>query len=243
MKKTGTCGCPFFFVLTRIILTVKTPSISSRRTLLLALLCALLAHAGLLLWRGWTGRSVVPVQRLSVQLVNATAAPVAATAMTPAPNVVPDAPQKKQQSQPVSRTTPVVAPTLLATNGDASAHINSSAPVTVKNALDGEAKAVGGQTSAPQGGTTEPARILFAPKPPLPDSARQRGETGTVVLRIQITEQGVATVSVQQSSGSARLDEAARSTAQQSWRFAPARQDGRKVEGEIIQPVEFRLTD
>ncbi|MDR3425999.1 energy transducer TonB [Silvimonas sp.] len=101
------------------------------------------------------------------------------------------------------------------------------------------AGATNGTTSA-----TQSIRILQAPKPITPESARQRGEEGVVMLRIHVTAQGVADdVRVQQSSGSRRLDEAARTTVQQQWRFAPAERHGIKIAAETIQQIEFRLSD
>ncbi|GGP27694.1 energy transducer TonB [Silvimonas amylolytica] len=100
-----------------------------------------------------------------------------------------------------------------------------------------------GTTQTRASDTNEPIRIISAPKPPLPDAARRRGEAGTVVLRIRVNELGAADVTIEQSSGSPRLDASARNTVQQSWRFSPAVHDGRRAAAEIIQPVEFRLTD
>ncbi|GGP23449.1 hypothetical protein GCM10010970_34490 [Silvimonas iriomotensis] len=220
--------------------------------MLLALLCALLAHGCLLLWRGLVGQGVVPAERMTVHLAQApgkpavapSAAPTAAPAMPPA-KPAPPKPSPKNQSAPLVQAAPQSRPQPQATpaipqGGQTTAAEAVTAQTATAGSAHGNAEAPG--ETAPTG-PTESARIVYSPKPPLPDAARRRGETGTVVLRIRVNEQGVADVGVLQSSGSARLDESARSTAQQTWRFVPATRDGRKVAGEIVQPVEFRLTD
>ncbi len=70
----------------------------------------------------------------------------------------------------------------------------------------------------------------FRNRPPIyPDDAANRGEHGSVLLIIHVSEAGVAVaVDVVESSGVASLDRAA-STAVEKWRFHPALQEGRAV--------------
>ncbi|WP_184102671.1 energy transducer TonB [Silvimonas terrae] len=233
----------------RIILTVKTPFSSSRRTLLLALLCALLAHGCLLLWRGWLARGVPPAAVVSVRLVNTSEAAVTATpAVQAAPAPTHQAPKPPGAHPPAlatPRQAPATNPTLSAsaTTGDAPASAPTEHGDHGAGTLNSAAAASGNPAGNAEPGPDKPARILASPQPALPEAARKRGETGTVILRIRVNEQGGAQVNVAQTSGSVRLDDAARMTVEQSWRFAPAMQAGHRVAGEIIQPVEFRLTD
>jgi protein TonB len=85
------------------------------------------------------------------------------------------------------------------------------------------------------------AAYLRAPPPRYPASARRKGEEGTVVLKVHVTADGVASsVGLEKSSGSAALDEAARE-AVKGWLFAPARRGAEPVETWVLVPVVFRL--
>ncbi len=80
-------------------------------------------------------------------------------------------------------------------------------------------------------------------KPRYPYSSRRRGEEGRVVLRVRVTVSGApAEVRVLSSSGFRRLDQAAL-RAVKSWRFLPARRNGKNVAGSVEVPVTFNLTD
>jgi periplasmic protein TonB len=80
----------------------------------------------------------------------------------------------------------------------------------------------------------------FRNRPPIyPDTAAMRGEQGSVVVDIHISEDGVATgVDVLKSSGSKSLDQAA-VTAIRKWRFHPALKDGQTVPSEMQFEVTF----
>jgi len=79
-------------------------------------------------------------------------------------------------------------------------------------------------------------------KPPVyPPMSRRLGETGKVVLRVELDETGhVSTAQVASSSGSARLDAAALA-AVKSWRCTPAQRDGQAVRSVATQPFNFTL--
>ncbi|MGZ8231528.1 MAG: TonB family protein [Burkholderiales bacterium] len=85
------------------------------------------------------------------------------------------------------------------------------------------------------------AAYLHNPQPRYPLSARRRGEQGTVVVRVLVTREGLpGSVTVQSSSGSASLDQAALE-AVKNWRFMPARQGTQPVEAWHLVPIVFRL--
>lgn len=85
------------------------------------------------------------------------------------------------------------------------------------------------------------ADYLHNPAPVYPRASRDLGEEGRVVLRVQVSEDGRALqVLVEGSSGSSRLDRAAREAVAQ-WRFVPARQGQQAVTAWVKVPIVFEL--
>lgn len=81
-----------------------------------------------------------------------------------------------------------------------------------------------------------------APPPPYPPQARLRRLSGEVILRIRVDSLGrPVQASIESSSGSSLLDEAARKFVMARWHFVPARQDGRPIEAEALVPINFVL--
>lgn len=81
-----------------------------------------------------------------------------------------------------------------------------------------------------------------SPPPRYPPAALRRGESGTVLLHVEVDASGVpVTVQVARRSGSRDLDRAA-VEAVSRWRFRPATDaDGRPVPGSLAVPVDFTL--
>lgn len=87
------------------------------------------------------------------------------------------------------------------------------------------------------------AAYLNNPKPIYPPAARRRGDTGTVFLRVQVSETGMAlAVEIKQSSGSEHLDRSARETVA-NWKFVPAKRGSANVASWVVVPVKFSLND
>ena len=82
---------------------------------------------------------------------------------------------------------------------------------------------------------------LQAPQPEYPLLARRKGEEGKVVLRALINLKGrPEQVEIQASSGSVRLDEAARQAVMRAV-FKPHLEDGKPVMVYAIVPIKFQL--
>ncbi|HZV63349.1 MAG TPA: energy transducer TonB, partial [Telluria sp.] len=82
---------------------------------------------------------------------------------------------------------------------------------------------------------------LRAPQPLYPSLSKRLGEQGQVLLRVLVNEQGLPDqVVVLTSSGSARLDEAARQAALHAL-FKPHIEDGRPVAVFVLVPLNFLL--
>lgn len=100
----------------------------------------------------------------------------------------------------------------------------------------------------PPPAATEPAPVvppnylaayLDNPAPIYPASARRMGESGTVLLRVVVDENGrPESIKVASSSGFERLDRAA-IDAVRRWKFVPARQGDRAVKAAVEVPLEF----
>lgn len=82
----------------------------------------------------------------------------------------------------------------------------------------------------------------FAPPPPYPALAEKRRQQGTVVLMILVDAEGnPVDVTVEQSSGSSLLDEAARKFVKARWRFVPAQAGGVAISAYARVPIRFSL--
>lgn len=82
---------------------------------------------------------------------------------------------------------------------------------------------------------------ISRPAPSYPSDALRNGETGKVLVRIEVGADGEPTaVSVVARSGSRSLDRAAVQAAKR-WRFRPAQQNGRAVAAAVEIPIEFAL--
>lgn len=89
--------------------------------------------------------------------------------------------------------------------------------------------------------STTALRYLVEPPVELPRASRRAGEQGTVWLRVVVSAQGQPLqVSVQRSSGHARLDEQALWAMRQA-RFQPYTEDGRALEVEAVAVIEYVL--
>ncbi len=83
-----------------------------------------------------------------------------------------------------------------------------------------------------------------APPPAYPVPALRNHEQGTVLLRVEVDSSGKpVNVSIERSSGSRSLDQAARQQVLRQWRFVPAERDGVAVPAIGMVPVQFSLPD
>lgn len=88
---------------------------------------------------------------------------------------------------------------------------------------------------------TQPPRPIDQEQPAYPSDAYRNGDTGTVVLRITVGEDGHPYgIAIARSSRSRSLDRAAISAARR-WRFEPAIRNGVPVSDTVEIPVVFTL--
>lgn len=107
---------------------------------------------------------------------------------------------------------------------------------------------VGGQlggTGEGQAGAVVAPRFDVAylqnPEPDYPSLSKRFGEEGRVILRVLVNPEGQPEqVEVRQSSGHARLDQAALGTVRR-WRFTPARRGTERLAAWVLVPLFFQL--
>ena len=98
--------------------------------------------------------------------------------------------------------------------------------------------------SQPEAVPEQHAKYLKAPPPPYPDGARKMGWEGRVVLYVEVLPDGMSgQVRILQSSGHELLDNVARATVQQHWKFSPARRGGNAVTQWYGVPIQFSLKE
>jgi protein TonB len=81
---------------------------------------------------------------------------------------------------------------------------------------------------------------LHNPAPAYPALSKRNRETGTVLLLVNVSPEGNATsVTLHQSSGYDRLDQAA-SQAVTRWRFVPGMRGQSAISATVIVPISFK---
>ncbi|TAK89929.1 MAG: TonB family protein [Burkholderiaceae bacterium] len=216
---------------------------------LFAVLLALLIHA-LAIALLWTTRSSAPhapAKSLRVEVLET----VGATANEhAAPSAAPIQPQKHislakpaatRQSLPATistiTSTTVAPPPAQTASADAPAETAASAQSSLNPAS---------QTAAGIPLTSTPPRFdaayLHNPPPNYPSISLNRGETGLTLLHVYVAANGTPSqITIKQSSGYARLDQAA-VEAVWRWKFIPARQGDEAVAGWVNVPINFDPT-
>lgn len=90
--------------------------------------------------------------------------------------------------------------------------------------------------------TNVPSPVVIRNKPPFyPETARRSGWEGKVIVRVEVSAEGVPTsVTLAKSSGYGVLDQAALRSVK-GWRFQPRTIGGVAMEGVVEVPVSFSL--
>ncbi|MES2771789.1 MAG: energy transducer TonB [Pseudomonadota bacterium] len=123
----------------------------------------------------------------------------------------------------------------------AQAAVDSANEATGK--ADGDSRPVA--SIAPQSESLQLPKFDVAylrnPPPAYPAFARRLGEEGKVILHVLVTALGSPSqIEIQSSSGSLRLDQAAKEAVWQ-WKFVPAHQGERALDAWVKVPIVFNL--
>ena len=215
-----------------------------------ALAMALALH-GAMLYGLWSVRVI---------LAPPEAVPVFVTLVSPPPPTVPKAPSGDKTGPPTARPVPPkrverqAPPRAASTQARLAAEAAAALPTDATEpdpprASDGAADggppgrpAVLPEAAGPVGLTSDLALVCpVRTPPPYPPVSRRLGETGKVVLRVELDETGrVRAAHLISSSGHPRLDAAALA-AVRAWRCQPAQRDGQAVRSVAVQPFDFTL--
>jgi protein TonB len=85
-------------------------------------------------------------------------------------------------------------------------------------------------------------RASLSPSLPYPAQALRMRQSGQVMLKLLVNEQGVAIQGeIESSSGSRILDETALKFVLKRWRFFPAQQGGQNIQAWVLLPISFEL--
>lgn len=215
---------------------------------------ALFLHAGLLFAVPRGGPEAVRApQTLPVQVSLLDPAPqpgVVAEAVAPPPEAVKPKPRPTPRPRPAAAPTP--APRTETPSPEPVAELASAESASVAestNASAAQTERTSNQATtneAAGGGAFSDARYdaayLHNPEPPYPPMSKKMRETGRVTLRVFVLASGSAgKVEIKNSSGFARLDESARTTVLEKWRFVPARRGNENVDAWVNLSVSFNL--
>jgi len=222
---------------------VPTPA-NKRSNIALALV--LLAH-GLVFWALLNAPKTKPLIEapptpMTVSLINAP---------TPEPEVVPVIPTppkpqpvvKKQKQKPRE-----VTPTPQPIEAAPAQVVETSAPTPpTPSPVVAKAPEVKPEPEKPQvkEDVIEEPRFGVAylknPEPSYPALSRRLGEQGRVLMRVLVSVSGEAeTVTIESSSGSSRLDQAAME-AVKKWQFIPAKKNKQPISAYVLVPIKFSL--
>ena len=223
--------------------------LSHRLFPVLAVLVSLLLHGSLVAWIAVQPSLTQPA--LAMQSVTVDIIAMDAQATQPSRPVEPS-----PAIEPVTESTPLLEdemavthkvipkktvvkkqPTVMPVKPSTQKTQPSEAVTTSDNATKNEAADVSARPTSAR----YDANYLNNPAPVYPSLSRRLGEEGKVLLRVQVSAEGKPlTTDIHVSSGSARLDEAARK-ATSRWQFVPAYQGTVAVVSWVEVPVEFHL--
>lgn len=127
-------------------------------------------------------------------------------------------------------------------SGNKSSGRKPAAGTTSRGTAAGQQGGSGSGSGGGGGGEVSVPRYKYTPLPPYPDKARREKKEGSVLISIEVDENGTpVSVSVRKSSGFPELDEATIQHVKSRWKFHPAIIDGKPAGATVIVPVVFNL--
>lgn len=170
-------------------------------------------------------------------------APVPAQAAAPKPVPVKPVTRPNTRPKPVPRPETKTSPSPKAITESVAPPVPAVAePATPAAVAPAMPSAPAASPAPAQPGTiTAGIEYIHPPQPDYPPVSRRMGEEGKAILRVLVNLQGrPERIEVQKSSGSPRLDEAARQAVSRAT-FKPFTEDGKPVAAYAIVPIKFQL--
>lgn len=139
-------------------------------------------------------------------------------------------PKPKPKTEPKTKSEPK-------TSSKASSKSNSTTNSTKSTKATGSGSGKSSSTKASHLGG-----YLHNPKPPYPRASLERGEQGTVTLRVMVEANGKpSSVELVESSGYPRLDRSALQTVTNKFTFTPATKNGTPIRSSYTFSIIFKL--
>jgi len=215
----------------------------------LAGLSLVLALHACLLYGAWSSQLIPPPKEAVTLFVNLINPPPKKE--KPLPEPPKPAPHKKvvlDKPRPIERPKPVpmlVAQTPVISEAEFAAPIPEPVPVLEPTPATLESAPVQNESSKPASPLMMSSELsLVCPHrttPDYPAVSRRMGESGRVVLRVELDEAGqITTIKIKESSGYKRLDEAGLATVK-TWQCHAAMRGGEAVRAVALQPFDFVL--
>jgi len=194
------------------------------------LVIVLVLHAAIL-WVLWQHRLIPTPQNAMTLFVNLIAPADPQMDEPPKPSPPKPRPVEKPQPRQLAAETPTIAP------ADYVALPQPQPAPVIEAPLIAAPRQVGPVTLGAELSVSCPDRT----PPDYPSISRRLGEEGTVILRVELDEQGrVGAAHIVSSSGHPRLDDAGMA-AVRTWRCTPASRNGQPVRAVALQPFKFIL--
>lgn len=211
------------------------------------LLCHLIIFYAAVGW-GEKGERQDPMQFISVSMLSPSHAPHHPESQEHSSTISGNDMQAASNRRSASRALPAVSNSREVPSPDSRASRQAESPAQLPADASSSASqgtrhegSVASQSSSETSGARFDAGYLRNPKPVYPSASRRFGEEGKVILRVRVSSSGLPlTIETRQSSGHARLDDAARS-AVEKWRFVPAKHGTQPVEAWVLVPLAFSL--
>lgn len=99
----------------------------------------------------------------------------------------------------------------------------------------------GGSVAGAGGSVVKSARVLKRAEPVYPERAKAAQITGSVTLKIHISESGEVLHCLVMSSEPSGVFDASAISAVEKWKFEPAVKNGQKVSSYMVQKLSFRM--
>lgn len=201
----------------------------------------LFALAGALAIAGLFLSSLLTMNVISAQKDRSTLKVITLLAPPEPPPPPPPPPRQPEPVEQVMAPSPVVAPTPLVVAPTPPVQIVASPTPPVVRVPGPPSPAPAAPSPAVESAGDLSSTMISATPPRYPHESRRRREQGTVVLTVLLSVDGtVADVSVSQSSGFERLDNAALAAVRR-WRWSPTQRNGTPVMVRGLVEIPFVL--